>query len=284
MSFNRQTSLLSLSLFLAAAFSGAVTAQEKIPFQPGEKLSYEGKLSKIISGIDVADLTLAVEKADDDQIVFKADAHSKGTLMSLFKFSFVQSVESVVERDTFSASKTTKRDEQKDRVRESEAVFDYGDKKVIYTEVDPKDPMKPPRVIATDLDGRAHDIISGIYNLRMLPLGVNKHFSMLVSDSGLVFKVPVTVTAREQIKTEIGKFWCFRVVPDIFGPGRLIENEGEMVIWITDEPRRIPVRASVKTKVRGVGLKIDIKIESATFGESEQKRPKRPKTPKAKTT
>jgi Protein of unknown function (DUF3108) len=156
--------------------------------------------------------------------------------------------------------KTVKQDIQKDRVRDSEALFDYGDKRVTWTEVDPKDPMRPPRKIASEIEGTTHDLISGVYSLRMLPLAVGKTFNLKISDSGLVYSVPVKVTAREMQKTEIGRVMCFRVEPEVFGPGRLVESDGKMVIWITDDARRIPVRSQVNASVG----KIEIKIKSVS--------------------
>jgi len=93
----------------------------------------------------------------------------------------------------------------------------------------------------------------------MLPLAVGKTFDLNVSDSGLVYEIPVKVTAREQQKTIFGRIWCFRVEPDVFGPGRLIEKEGKMVIWIADNSGRVPVRGQIDTFV-----KIDIRLKSAS--------------------
>src|SRR5574338_822463 len=94
----------------------------------------------------------------------------------------------------------------------------------------------------------------------MLPLAVGKTFNLKVSDSGLVYEVPVKVTAREIQKTEIGRVMCFRVEPQVFGPGRLIEGNGSMTIWITDDARRIPVRSRVNAPIG----KIEIKIQSVS--------------------
>ena len=73
-----------------------------------------------------------------------------------------------------------------------------------------------------------------------------------------MYDVPVRVTARERLKTEIGRVMCFRVEPDVFGPGRLVEGNGKMVIWITDDARRLPVRSQVNASIG----KIEIKIQS----------------------
>lgn len=235
-------------------------SDKSLPFAIGEKLTYEGKLSKIISGISVADLVMTVKGIENtDDLLIEAEARSKGTLLKLFRFTFLQQISSTVENGDFVAMRTVKHDVQKERVRDSEAAFDYGERRVTYTEVNPKEPMRPPRTIASELNGKTHDIISGIYQLRLLPLRVGESFEMAVSDSGLVYNIPVKVTARERQKTALGKIWCFRVEPAIFGPGRFIEQEGSMTIWITDDARRIPMRSVVKTSFG----KLDIKLKSA---------------------
>ncbi len=98
-----------------------------MPFVDGETLTYEGKVSKnIIRGIAIADLTFTINQpAPDGDYTIKADARSKGTLIKLFRYSFLYQIDSTIGDTEFRANKTVKRDTQKDRVRDSEAVFDY---------------------------------------------------------------------------------------------------------------------------------------------------------------
>lgn len=255
--------LLLFTAFAAAAFGqpNGTAKYGNFPFQEGEKLTYEGKLSKIISGISVAELFFTVDETPSGQdFLITAEARSKGTLLKLFRYSFLQTVDSTISQHQFRAVKTVKLDVQKERIRNSEAVFDYDARRVTYTETDPKEPMRPPRQIASEIGTETHDIVSGIYSLRLLPLAVGKTFEISVSDSGLVYKIPVKVTARESQKSVLGKVWCFRVEPQVFGDGRLIEREGTMVIWITDDARRLPIRSQVNTNIG----KLDIKLKAAT--------------------
>src|SRR5688572_9638612 len=230
------------------------------PFIDGETLTYEAKISKVIRGIAIADLTitLARDPKSDDYLV-KAEAKSKGTLLKLFRFSFLQEVETSIDSDNFRTLRTVKHDVQKERVRDSEALFDYSERRVTYVETDPNEPMRPPRRIASEIDDVSHDLISGLYSLRLMPLAVGKTFRMSVSDSGLVYDIPVRVTAREQQKTMLGKQWCFRIEPEVFGTNRLIEREGSMIIWITDDARRLPVRSQVNSPYG----RIEIKLKTA---------------------
>jgi hypothetical protein len=226
----------------------------------GETLKYEGKVTKILRGMSVADLTFKTESVpNSDRLVIRAEAVSKGTLLKLFRFSFLQQYDSTVDT-TFRIFKTVKHDVQKERVRDSEAVFDYRDKRVTFVETDPKDPMRPPRKIASEIDATMYDMISAIYALRLLPIAVGKNFEFSVSDSGLVYKVPFAVTKREMQKTVLGNVWCFRIEPEIFGPGRLIGQKGKMVIWVVDDARHTPVKGQINTQYG----KFDIKLKSAS--------------------
>jgi len=249
-----------------ALFSTQIAAQTK-PFSVGEVLTYEGKVSKIIQGIAVADLTFTFTSAPNStDYLIKTEARSKGTLLKFFRYSFLQDYQSTVDSRNFRILKTQKNDVQKERVRISEAVFDYDGKQVTFSEMNPKEPMRAPRRIASEINGDAHDMVSGIYALRMMPLAVGKVFEITVSDSGLIYKVPVRVTAREMQRTAIGKVMCFRVEPEVFGSGRLIEQDGGMIIWITDDARRIPVRSQIKSDIG----KIEVKIKQASGARAKK--------------
>lgn len=256
--FDRVAVLAAAIICFAAGVSGqSVRKNGPMPFAVGETLAYEAKISKIIRGIAVADLVFTVAKAPESgKLLVKTSARSKGTLLKLARYSFLQELESTVETDEFRILRTSKHDVQKERVRDSVALFDYDDRRVTYTELDPREPMRPPRKIASEVSGETHDLVSAIYSLRMQPLSVGRSFTIKVSDSGLVYDVPVRVTARERQKTVLGTFNCFRIEPDVFGRGRLIENDGSMVIWMTDDARRLPVRAQVNSSIGRVEIKL----------------------------
>ncbi len=244
-----------LSFFCVSNFAQIAPKYE--PYNAGESLTYEAKFSKIIKGIAVADLNFTVERtANNRDYLIKSDANTKGSLLKLFSQRFVQKYESTVDGRNFAVKSTVKRDEQGSRVRESEALFDYAEKKVIYIETDPNDTARAPRQIASPIKADTQDLVTAIYTLRRLPLVVGKTFELTVSDSGLVYKIPVRVVAREQQKSVLGRVWCFRVVPEIFGANRLIDQSGDMTIWITDDARRLPVRSQINLDIGRFEVKL----------------------------
>ncbi|MCO5334512.1 MAG: DUF3108 domain-containing protein [Pyrinomonadaceae bacterium] len=234
-------------------------AVSKMPFGPGEVLVYEGKLTKIISVGGIADLTFSVLQGEEPgRLIIKTKAVSKGGFLSLLSFSFLQEYETVADMSAGRVYKTTKHDVQKERVRDSVADFDYKEKRVTFVETNPKEPTRPPRNIASAVGDKMWDLTSAIYSLRLAPLAVGANLQVPVSDSGLVYDVPVRVTARERQNSIFGKVWCWRVEPMIFGDGRLIEQKGKMVIWITDDARRLPVRSKISTSFG----KLDVRLKS----------------------
>lgn len=252
---------MAIALLLGVIVSGAVSVSGQsgpgARAFVGETLVYEAKLNRIVRGLSVAEMTMSTAARGEDGVSITAEAVSKGTLLRLFRFSFLQRYVSEMDGQ-FRITRTTKHDVQKQRVRDSEAIFDYSSGRVTYSETDPKDPMRPPRNIASPIGASMLDMVSGIYHLRMQPLAVGKRFDLEVSDSGLVYRVPVAVVAREMQNTAIGRVQCFRVEPEIFGTGRLIEQKGKMIVWYTDDERRIPVRSTIDSEVG----KIDIKLNS----------------------
>lgn len=250
-------------LIISAVCCISITAQttdNKSPYKAGESLSYEASFSRLVlRGIDVADLNFTVKQIPDtEDFLVTSEARSKGTLIKLFNFKFYQRIESIVDDKNYNILKTVKRDEQGERVREGEAVFDYQADKVTYTEIDPNDQNRPPRRVASPIEEDTQDFISALYMIRTLPLKVGQTFVLNVSDSGVIYKVPIKVTARERQKSILGKKWCFRIEPEVFGTNRMIEQEGDMTIWITDDDRRIPVRSRINTKIG----KIEVRLRS----------------------
>lgn len=271
----------ALMLSLLAGFVVAQPASEEskaradqsqaLPFEPAETLIYEGEFTRaLLRGIDVADLHFSFSRAPSPTdkseaqaqpvMHITAEAVSKGIVSKLFGLNFRQKVESIVEPTTFSVLQTTKLDEQGKRKRTSEAVFDKNSGKVVFTELDPNDPSRPPRVVTSQISGAVQDIASAFYYLRTQKLEPGKTLELLISDTGQTYHIPVKVIKREQLKTVLGKVSTLRVVPELFGDGRLIRGKGEITIWFTDDARHIPVRAKINNSLG----RLDIKLKSMT--------------------
>jgi len=277
---------LAAMLLSAVVFSSIAPASEtpkertparpnaQMPFVPSEQLVYEGEFSKLLlRGIKIAELRFKASHAPappaapaegdaaaaPTQFLLTSDVESKGWFRKLFGINFRFHVETMVGADSFNVLKTTKLDEQGKRVRESEALFDYEGKRVEWTERDPNNAGQAPRVVTAALEGPTQDIVSAIYFLRTLPLAPGHTFDLAISDSGRIYRVPGRVVAeKKKMKSVVGKVSVVRLDVDLFGEGRPLEGKGKMSLWVTNDDRRIPIKARLSHEMG----QLDINLKS----------------------
>ena len=236
----------------------------KHPFEPTEELVYVAEFSRaLLKKVDIADFRFTASKQPALQKVslstlqqqrgggpyllkFTGDISSKGFFSKLFNLRFREQIESIVDPASFSVQRTKRIDEQGKRARISESI--YSDGKVIWTERDPNNPSRPQRKAEAAFAGRVQDVLSAIYYLRTQPLEVGRSLEITVSDSGSVYQVPVQVVEKRRKKTVLGRVEVIRVDPQVFGPDRLLDGDGQFSIWITSDSRRIPVSARIKMR------------------------------------
>ena len=266
--------VLILVAMFAAMFSASVFADfpahdEKpapFPFSPAEELVYDCEFSRLMMrGLNVAELRSTARQnaviatslqsgVVQNPLQFKLEVTSKGLLHKLFGVNFHQLFDSTVDPQSFAVRQTLKLDEQGKRRRTSEAFFDATARKVVWTERDPNDETRPPRVVTSEIDGAVQDIASAFYFLRTQPLEPGKNLEIEISDSGQVYRTPVKVMEKKRMKTILGTVNTLRVEPEIFGDERLIKGKGQMIIWLTDDARRIPVRARLSNSMGTLDL------------------------------
>jgi uncharacterized protein DUF3108 len=277
---SRRTSyflVIVLGVTVSVLSRQSINAQQPIaattrPFEPVEELQYEAEFNRsLIRGLNIADFkfrsarTPNVDNGNGSKpvsLVFRADVASKGFFTRLFNLKFHEQVESTVDAETLTLQRTTIRDEQGKRVRETETTYDRAKGKMAWTRRDPNNPTAEPNKALVDFSGQLQDILSAIYFIRTQPLHLGKSFEIFIGDGGKVYRVPVRVLEKKKLKTVLGKVNAFRVEPDLFGPDSLIDHEkGQFILWITDDGRHIPVTARIKTDYGT----FDIKLKRAVY-------------------
>ncbi len=99
--------------------------------------------------------------------------------------------------------------------------------------------------------GTVYDIYGSFYYVRYLPLEVGKQVSVNVLDGKELRVIEVRVLRRERLKTVLGEVNTIVIRPMVRSEG-VFEGKGEVTIWLTDDARRIPVRAKTKVRVGSV--------------------------------
>jgi len=65
----------------------------------------------------------------------------------------------------------------------------------------------------------------------------------------------VRVIRRERVEVPAGKFDCVVVEPVLKSEG-IFKSKGEMMVWISDDDRRIPVQVKSKVPIGSISVSL----------------------------
>jgi hypothetical protein len=86
------------------------------------------------------------------------------------------------------------------------------------------------------------DVLGSLYYVRTLPLEVGQSYTLDVYSGEKVWPLVVDVKKRERVKVPAGTFDCFVVQPQLRQQGIFISKGKKLLVWITADERRLPVR------------------------------------------
>lgn len=233
---------------------------EPLPFKIGETLAYNVRFSKLIFSGIIGELTLTVSKplpsTKPEMIELKAEAVSKGFFPALFGVKVKDSYISLVNQTDFGIHSSTKLLEEGKGRREQKSVLNRETGVVTYTDRDLANLKSQPKIKEKPSPSWVQDLLSAIYFVRTRALKDGEVTPVPISDGAEVYNIEVVAVRREPITTRAGKFNAIQLNAKVFD-GRYIKRSGEMLVWVTDDEARIPVRARVKTS--GATITVDLK-------------------------
>ena len=267
---NKPILISILTLLLGLSFAAAQAAPDKVafvtpkiaqpfPFKIGETLLYEVNFSKLIFSGVIGELKLTVSKPDSSRvelIEFKAEAVSKGFFPALFGLKVRDRYSSIINQTDFGVQTSTKLLEEGKLRREQKTVVNRETGQVTYTDRDLALEKSAPKVKEKPSPTWIQDLLSTIYFVRTQPLNEGDIVPIPISDVGEIYNIEVVVGKHQEIKTSAGKVKAILVNAKVFD-GRYVKRSGEMLVWITEDAARIPLRARIKTS--GATITVDLK-------------------------
>jgi hypothetical protein len=222
--------LLILAVFLPALVEASPPEKSEAPAFLGEKLVF----AMTILGIAGGELTLSAEMAEwGGKPVYKLELSALSNDF-LSKFFLVREyLVSWVDPATFRSIRFEKHAVEGRKVRDEATEFDYEHGIVRF------DGVSRPLFDAT------LDTLSSVYYLRTIDLTREKPVELRVV-SREIDTLRIDVQAREVVTTPAGEFQTIRVEPKSEGTHLLGKN---LVLWLTDDDRRMPVQLKSKLKV-----------------------------------
>jgi hypothetical protein len=219
---------------------GEVVPAISKPFRAGEYLRFSVQYGVIKAGsayLEVHDGKTADGKA---AVTLIARAESNSFFSAFYKVrNRIESLWSTEGR--YSVRYQERRREGKNKY-ETDIVFDHERLEARYR--DGQAFPIPPQV---------QDALSSFYYTRFqaLPLGGSIVFDYHASRK--TKPLEVKVLGRERVETPAGKFDCIAIEP-ILVAGGIFKNKGRLVIWLTDDDRRMPVLMKSKVAIGSISV------------------------------
>jgi hypothetical protein len=103
------------------------------------------------------------------------------------------------------------------------------------------------------------DSLSSFYILRTLPLRVGQSIHLNTFSNGKTYDVEVQILRREKVEAYWGPVDTLVVRP-LMRFQEILRQKGEVLIWVTDDDRRLPIRMTTAIKVGSIAATlIDVK-------------------------
>ena len=228
---------------------------EVIPI--GETLIYEVRWDPpawlfFFPAINAGEMTLKFEGVVDYQgrPAFKitADAVSSGFLPKLTGITVKDYFESLVATEEFCSSRFTKITREGKRHRDIILTFDQEKRLGHYLAYDVA--KTPPKELKNEelknLPPCVQDFLSAIYRTRLRKLQIGGSYPLSVSDNGVIKEVDIRVVSRERVQAISGTYSTIKI--ETVSVGGIFKGGGSLVLWLTDDKTKVPVKYEAKVK------------------------------------
>jgi hypothetical protein len=129
--------------------------------------------------------------------------------------------------------------------RNKEVVFDPGRHSALYIDHLGGEKKSIP------LNDNVFDPLSSFYYVRTIKLEVGKPVFVDILDNKKLWNVEILVLRKEKVRTKLGLFDTVVIKPLMKSEG-IFSRKGDMLIWLTDDERRLPVLMRTKVVVGSV--------------------------------
>jgi hypothetical protein len=103
-----------------------------------------------------------------------------------------------------------------------------------------------------------HDILSAFYYVRTIDFSGKKPGDLIMLSnfySDTTYDLAVKVLGRQELDIEAGTFRTIVVEPMV-KDGGLFKSEGRIVIWLTDDERKMPIRVNTKVIIGSIDTEL----------------------------
>jgi hypothetical protein len=237
----------SVALAVLALAAGQPRAERTVPFKVGETLTYDVSWSSYLTA-GTAVTTVKEKKPSFNSTAYYIVAEGRPTPLLSKLYSLYYKMDTLVDSHTLLPQRGSVYSEEGKRHRFRTTTFDRKANKVLFeyqSDTTVKDSFATSPV--------TQDALSAIYVLRAVPFKTGDRMTMPVSDGGINYKGQFEIGALERVKTGIGDVGAWRIRLTLYDDKNRAVGRN-MMLWIADDPRRLPVKLQAELTVGSFNL------------------------------
>jgi len=226
-----------------AAPAAAPKNEMPVPFKAGEVLEFDVGWSTYVTA-GTATVTVKEKKPSYNSVAYYVVAEGRPTGLLSKLYTLYYKADTLIDVYNLLPQRGSLYVEEGKRHRMKTTTFDQAKRQAKYevqTATHVERTLKLPPM--------TQDSLSALYVLRCIPMkAVGDKFNMPVTDAGDLYQVQMRAAAVESLKTPLGTMNAWKIVPVITG-SKGAEPPRGLAIWISDDPRRLPLRIEAQLAV-----------------------------------
>jgi hypothetical protein len=218
------------------------SGEVRVPFRPGELLTYDVSYSSYVTAGTVT-LHVEAKRPSYNSVAYYVVAEARPAPLLSKIYTLYYKADVLMDVYTLLPQRAGVYSEEGERHQMKVTTFNDPARKATFENVTAKNGKKEFAVPAF-----TQDALSAVYVMRALPLKVGAKETSPVSTGGHSYRAQVTVLGMDAVKTPAGPFQAFRLRTTLYDDagqpyGRPIQ------LWISDTPSRVPVQVQSELSV-----------------------------------
>ncbi len=257
-----------------APIAFAWRSEPQTAFAPGETIRYVIKYGILPSGVATLQVHSTETVRGRTAYYLLSEARTNKTIDAFFKVR--DKNESWMDTQSLASLRFRQSMREGKYMREVETEYDHPARRYTYR----KRRKGKETVVEGPIPPFVQDVLSSLYFIRTRPLVVGQTYTLDANSGAVNWPLRVHVLRKEKIRVPAGVFQCLRLDPILAGEG-IFQAKGKLLVWVTDDERRVPVllRSKVAVGAFDAEMRDYVPGGAAPAVEPPSPAPKKPRRP-----
>ncbi len=227
-----------------AAPAGAAKprGEVRVPFRPGERLTFDVSYSNYVSAGTVT-MHVQAKRPSFNSVAYYVVAEARPTPLMSKLYTLYYKADVLMDVYTLLPQRGGVYSEEGQRHQMKVTTYNDTTRKATFENVTAKSGKREFAIPAL-----TQDALSAVYVMRALPLKVGVKETIPVATGGRSYRAQVSVVGTEAVKTPAGPYQAFRLRTMLYGDDGQ-PNGRPIHLWISDTPSRVPVQVQSELAV-----------------------------------